>query len=1336
MANDQELKAHRDWLGLLQPEGLVVSPIALVRGQAFVNTNVLQEQDKLDAVIIEAETLHEGKEWPEIDFVEFAVRVLNWDPYLLGGYECGHELTDELSVWLPDYEEVLAPTYALPDEEGKGDSKWMMLIQVVANGTDLDAVTQGKSWTASPKARLEHLLREKKIPIGVLWNSQVLRLVYAPRGESSGYLDFPLEAMREVSGRNILGALQMLLGRERLFDVPTDRRLPALLKESRKYQNEVSTRLADQVLDALWELLRGFQVANESTGEKILGQLAQDDPQHIYGGLITVLMRMVFLLYAEDRGLMPQDSVYEQNYAVKGLFERLREDAANHPDTMDQRYGAWAWLLSLFRLVYEGGKHAGLSLPVRKGELFDPNSYPFLEGRDKDSKYVSGQQITTPRVPDGTVFAILSKLLILEGERLSYRTLDVEQIGSVYESIMGFTIEQAIAPSIAVAPKNVVVSLTSLLAKKPEDRAKYLKEQAECIITGKALILLKQAKTPEDVVVALGTKVSHRTPTILAPGSPYLQPSQERRRSGSHYTPRTLTEPIVKTALRPIFENFGPNPKPAQILDLKICDPAMGSGAFLVEACRQLAEHLVEAWQWHGVQIQLRPDEDILLYARRMVAQHCLYGVDKNPSAVSLAKLSMWLVTLAKKHTFTFFDHKLKRGDSLIGLSKKEIDAFTWVIQKHDDPSLPLLKFIDDRRKEALYYRDQIPLLKEEDYEGKNRLGEQAEYALKDARIAGDLIIAAFFSANNNKDREAKRKQLRFQFDDWQLRNGDVQELVAAVVELRKTTYPFHWELEFPEVFEVNRRSNNTGFDCFIGNPPFLGGSKISSTYSDEYLQWLLMVHPKSHGNGDLVAHFFRRTFNLLRNAGTLGVIATKTIAQGDTRTTGLEWICLNEGEIFSATKHRKWPGVAAVIVSILHIFKGSFLGNKTLDGKNSQLISAFLFNAGGNSNPAVMPTNANKSFKGSDLYGNGFIFDNSNVKASSIEEMNRLVQENFENADLIFPYIGGEEVNTSPTFAIDRYVINFGDMSEQEARKYPDLMKIVEEKVKPERLTNNRDVYRIYWWQYAEKRPGMKKAISGLDKVLVTCIVTKHLSFIFLPNKFVFSKSLFIFPLPNYSHFTVLQSRIHEVWARFFGSSLGDTLRYTPSDCFETFPFLTSWENNEKLDLIGQEYYEFRAELMVRNNEGLTDTYNRFHDPDEHDPEIQKLRQLHSKMDRAVLDSYGWRDIPTNCEFLLDYQDEEPDEIGTGRQRKKPWRYRWPDEVRDEVLAQLLELNKQRAAEEKRFSENGVRPIRKAATTKHSRKKELSKPPLFRSPTFSEIANTQIPTHSRRSDG
>jgi restriction-modification enzyme MmeI-like protein len=291
---------------------------------------------------------------------------------------------------------------------------------------------------------------------------------------------------------------------------------------------------------------------------------------------------------------------------------------------------------------------------------------------------------------------------------------------------------------------------------------------------------------------------------------------------------------------------------------------------------------------------------------------------------------------------------------------------------------------------------------------------------------------------------------------------------------------------------------------------------------------------------------------------------------------------------------------------------------------------------------------------------------------------VHELIAKDPRNAERIFPYIGGEEVNNNPTYAHHRYVINFGEMTEEEARQWPDLMQIVEDKVRGIRASHST----APWWQLERLRAKLYNAIQGMERVLVISLVTKYMGFAFLPAHLVFAHKLAVFPLSSYSAFCVLQSNVHEHWCQFFSSTLEDRLNYSPSDCFETFSFPKSFETNAALEQAGREYYEFRAQLMVANNEGLTKTYNRFHNPTERSPEIKKLRELHDAMDRAVLDAYGWTDLVPTCEFLLDYEEDEDDEDGSSR-RKKPWRYRWPDDVRDEVLARLLELNKQRAEEE-----------------------------------------------------
>ena len=211
------------------------------------------------------------------------------------------------------------------------------------------------------------------------------------------------------------------------------------------------------------------------------------------------------------------------------------------------------------------------------------------------------------------------------------------------------------------------------------------------------------------------------------------------------------------------------------------------------------------------------------------------------------------------------------------------------------------------------------------------------------------------------------------------------------------------------------------------------------------------------------------------------------------------------------------------------------------LDGKPVEKITAFLFHAGGNNDPQKLIANEGKSFIGSYVLGMGFTFDDGNPDATPIAEMHRLIERYPRNQERIFPYIGGEEVNSSPTHAHDRYAINFGEMSEEESREWPDLMSIVEEKVKPARLKQNREIRARYWWRFGETTPALFRAIESLDRVLVTSLHSPYLMFAFLPAGSVFSHALAVFALDNYWAVCVLQSSIHEIWARFFGSSMKD---------------------------------------------------------------------------------------------------------------------------------------------------------------------------------------------------
>ena len=1317
-----EHRLHQAWLGLVQPVGLVVSIPALEKAQCHVQTNVLREQAALRALFVAspesgslaaARGRSVGTPSPSgggvPDFRALVRDVLGWEEADLA------KPPDGLAAALHEHGEVLRPDFVVGDPASP-----LALVSVLPGGMPLDTPRADTAWRATPEARLERLCRDAGVPIGILFNQASLRLTYAPRGETSGHITFPIAPMAEPPGRLMLSALVMLLGAPRLFSMFESQRLPAILKDSRRYQAEVSTRLAGQVLLALHALLRGFEAADRMDDGALLGP-AMKDPAHVYGGLLATLMRLVFLLFAEDQGLVSQDPLYVEGYAVTGLFEKLREDASRHPDTMELRYGAWGRLCALFRMIHAGASHGAFRLPARLGRLFDPDAFPFLEGRTvvehgQASAFQKGGRAPVPRVSDGTVLAVLENLLQLEGERLSYRALDVEQIGSVYEAIMGFTLERATEPSLAVRPDDVVVGLNTLLKVKGVERARVLAEKAGCKLPAKAAEAVQKAGTAAELVAALGKAVSPQTPEPLPVGALYFQPTEERRRSGSHYTPRALTEPIVATTLRPIFEAMGEHPRPERILDLKVCDPAMGSGAFLVAACRALSEKLVGAWGKHGMP-EIPADEDALLFARRLVAQRCLYGVDKNPFAVDLAKLSLWLVTLAKDHPFTFLDHALRQGDSLVGLSLEQLRCFSWVVEKEP----PLLRQVLARAvDEAEEKRREIHALADsDDTKRKRALLEDADHAVEKVRRIGDLVVDAFFGRQKDKERRSLRLAHLDAVEKALAGKGEWPEPVesreAAEREGKGAPSPFHWEVEYPEVFS----RENGGFDAFVGNPPFLGGKSISTNYGDGYRDWLATTVEGSNSSADLVSYFFRRAFDLARREGTFGLIATNSIAQGDTRANGLRWICKHGGAIYEATRRYKWPGIAAVVVSVIHVVKSSVHQRRPLlDGASVERISAFLFHRGADDDPVRLKANAEKSFQGFLILGMGFTFDDTNPDASPMSELERLLKIDPRNRQRVMPFLGGEELNKSPTHAPEREIINFGTMSEEQARKWPDLMAIVEAKVKPERLKKSAEVARAPWWQYWRTRGDLIDAIQGIKRVLANSQVSAHHVFAFQPKERVFAHTLNVFALDSYPALAMLQSRPHELWARFFASSLEDRLRYTASDCFETFPFPANWEQNPALEAAGKAYYEFRASLMADEGvraqlmnqappEGLTATYNRFHDPDERLPGILRLRELHAAMDRAVLDAYGWTDLTPTCEFLLDYE-EEPigDEPARARAKKKPWRYRWPDDVRDDVLARLLALNAERAAEEKRLGDEqkGL-----AVTPKKSRPK---KPP------------------------
>lgn len=1382
-------KQHR-WLSLVEVTGVVLSEPVLVdtapAGFRSLEKKELAQLYKAREVWNLPKGMAEGD--PDVTWTHFVLEDLL--RLKTQYWQSGAAISERFTVSLPQQREVLRPTRVLIDE----DKPVMHFLRVPRNQSlDVPWATGG-SWKASPTTKLERLLRETGVEVGLLTNGEAWRLLVASPSETASWLTWTAQTWADSP--STLAAFVELLGEARFFAGPKSGTILELVKVSRKRQADVAGQLGKQVREALETFVHELdRIDVELEGELLKGY--SDD--EILESANVFLMRLLFILKAEETALLPHGTVaYDRSYGVLHLLTRLENANRLGPEKLKTSLESYSQLLGTFRVIYGGSPDPDINVSPFLGGLFDPDRYPLLEGRRHDGSWPNPDQPLALPVRDSVMREILRSLKYARGtgnivQWVSFAQLEVEHIGHMYEGLLDRKLERA--------PENEAIFLLSasgksesapLLETELKDLVgeRLVKRIAELSEKTKATVarLLEDdppSKTRPDLeelpqslrALALPIKKLLQRNGVIRAGGIYVTGGESRRSQGAHYTPPTLTEPIVRRTLEPlVYRDYSFTPEyrtsieqlrsPGELLSIKVCDPAMGSGAFLVQAVRYLAERLADGWDvataaHEGVPLTLPiaepatglhseallpiAREERIVAAKRLVVENCIYGVDRNHLAVEMAKLSLWLETLSIGKPFSFLDHALRCGDSLVGLKRQQIECFHWdENSRAAKQSLLFAKSVANHVSAALRERKAL-VAAGDDYTSPRKKHDNlkaADEQLELVRTIGDAAVAAFFAADKEKAREIKRTELAKRISDH-LSAGDLKLWASNEVKtLREGQFPvtpFHWEIEYPEVFD----RENPGFDCIVGNPPFLGGRRTSTILGDAYSDWLSTTNEESSNNADLAAFFFRRVFNLLNKGGKFGLIATNTIAQGDTRTTGLTWLKANGGFIFSATKRLKWPGDAAVTVSVIYISKNGVPNAYVLDGKEAQNITAYLVSTGTDESPKPLRQHDGTFFQGVIPLGIGFTFDDadSTGKATSLNEMRKIIQCEPRNAQRIFPLLGGEEVLESPTHAVSRYVIDFGDMTLEEAGQWPTLLQILEQKARPDRVNQKRAHLRERWWQFAETRPALRKAIAGKSRVLMHPFTSTFLAFIFVPTDILVAGPHQVFSLSANGDFALLQSRAHEIWARFFASSLEDRLRYTPSDCFNTFPFPPGFETNEELEAAGKVYYEFRAALMQDLWLGLTEIYNLFHSPDDEAlarlealyskratnsdwrtaedvpadrmppmiyttaatalAGVHRLRAQHAAMDAAVLAAYGWSDLlpKCTCEFLLDYEENDADssaEESTGRKKKKPWRYRWPDEVRDEVLARLLKLNAERAEEDKLASASTNTPQKK----------------------------------------
>jgi len=321
---------------------------------------------------------------------------------------------------------------------------------------------------------------------------------------------------------------------------------------------------------------------------------------------------------------------------------------------------------------------------------------------------------------------------------------------------------------------------------------------------------------------------------------------------------------------------------------------------------------------------------------------------------------------------------------------------------------------------------------------------------------------------------------------------------------------------------------------------------------------------------------------------------------------------------------------------------------------------------------PEQLLANVGKSFQGSIALGAGFLLDPDEAKA--------LIVKDARNSAVLFPYLSGEDLNSHPQQKPSRWAIYFFDWSLEQAEQYPDCIAIVRERVYPERQKNNDRQRRDIWWRFTRPTVEHYATIATLKQVLFHGFTSKYLAFSFVPKGYIYAGPHNVFALDQFRYFATLQSALHEIWVLQYLSTMKTDIRYSSSDAFQTFPF-PEIDMLPLLETIGETYHETRRQIMLARQEGLTDTYNRFHNPNEHSADIMQLRALHVEMDHAVAAACGWSDFDVQYAF-----HETPQGV----------RYTMPESVRREVLKRLLALNFERAAEEQAMLTGAVKVKKK----------------------------------------
>lgn len=1121
----------------------------------------------------------------------------------------------------------------------------------------------------------------------VVSNGRLLRLLRdSSRLVKLTYLEFDLDRIFTDGLFADFAVLYRLLHATRL---PASRDAAAECLLERYHQDgldsgaAIRSGLSKAVESAIVALANGFLQHPDNTElrERIANkQLSEKD---YYQHLLRLIYRLLFLLVIEERDLVyapKADRAKRRIYMDFYSLQRLRRMAEKRYLADKRKHDAWLGLQATFRLFQANGPGHKLGIAPLAGDLFGPNALGSLE------QCKLGNDVLLSALRSLGLYQHPATKQVI---RVNYAALNVEEFGSVYEGLLEYE------------PRFTEHSATNIEFDFKE--------------------------------------------------------GDERSNTGSHYTPDDLVQPLIKHSLdHLIADKLKEADKEKALLSLRVADIACGSGHILLAAARRIATELAVVRTGED-----QPSPAAFREANRDVIRHCIYGVDLNPLAVELCKVALWLEAHVPGEPLNFLDHRIKCGNAIVGYAAKaEVDkgvpdeAFAKL--PGDEPEVAKTYRDANKRERAqrtqlqtvenpeveqhlqqvlaeLRAVDGLPEHTPAEVEAKKQRFQRAmdRHAYQLNQLAA-IPIAQFYTPKTTAHKEHLITDAGFRGYWLQGKplHGIATEHAWATAERKRF---FHWFIEFPEVFA------NGGFDCILGNPPYLHGQKLSGRFGHSFCA-LAKWGFQPVGLSDLVVFFVRRFHQLIRPGGFAAFITTNSIKDGDIRKDGLDYLLAIGDSINFVIRGIKWPGRASLVVSVVSLFRGKWGGQFILDGQQVPAINGLFEDQVENIRLQVLRENDKRIFQGSIFLGDGFTLPHMEAKAMLDQEPHL--------SDVIYPTINGQELNSNPDQAPGKSAINFFDWELQDAKKYGAAYDRLEALVKPERASDKRAARRERWWQYAERATGLYDNLKGLRYCFAAAITTKHLNFSQLATRTVFTNALYVFTTDRWDHFAVVQCALHEVWARKYSGSLETRLRYSPSDCFDTFPFPAGqWQTpNTALAALGERYHEHRKQLMRHSWCGLTDVYNLFHSqplrpataeelalPDAgfekllgkeakalrrhlQNPKapadvevwpfnrvvegVLRLRQLHMELDNAVRDAYGWQDL--NLEHAFYDVDTLPENDRT--------RYTISPAARKEVLKRLLALNHERAAEEKAKGLGEKKKAKKAGKKKKG--DALSEPP------------------------